>query len=427
MGRARKIQKKGRVLAAILSLALVCVAGLAAGQGAPAAKSAAQNAAPANAAQGKTAPTAVELPPSPEALLPQVFDGWTASGAIQPLTDPAQADATNAAALKEYGFTFGAQATYKREGDTLTMRALRFGDASGAYGAYSFYRPTGWPKVQIGAGAASDKHRVLFWKGDTMVDATFSRVSPMGVGEMREIAARLPEPGGNQALPPPILAFLPQQWLSGQSTHYAEGPAGYAGAGGVLPANIAGFDHGAEAVTADYSLVSGPATLTIFEYPTPQIARMEEDAIRGYINTVKQAGKAQPAWPQPLQDSDLASLEVRRSDVLVVLVSGDAIPDDSHRLIESVHYEADLTAIPQPVESDIAKTSKLLFGIAALVGVGSLAAILLGFFLGGGRALIRVARGKPASSVYDEEFIHLDLREGVAGSEAAVPGPHPKG
>ncbi len=59
----------------------------------------------------------------------------------------------------------------------------------------------------------------------------------------------------------------------------------------------------------------------------------------------------------------------------------------------------------------MAKTGKLLLGIAALVIIGSSAAILLGFFLGGGRALYRVARGKPVSSVYDEEFIRLDLRE----------------
>ena len=43
--------------------------------------------------------------------------------------------------------------------------------------------------------------------------------------------------------------------------------------------------------------------------------------------------------------------------------------------------------------------------------VGCFAALLLGFFLGGGRALYRIARGKPASSVYEAEFISLDLRE----------------
>jgi hypothetical protein len=399
--------------------------------------SAAQTAPPANSGQAKPTPTAttVELPPSPQALLPDAFDGWLSTQPIKGITDPAQADPASTDALKEYGFTFGALGSYKREGETLTLRALQFEDASGAYGAYTFYRPTGWPKEQIGSGAASNKNRVLFWRGNTMVDATFSHAGPMSVGEMREVAARLPLPAGNKALAPPILDFLPAASLSGQSTHYAEGPAGYTGAGGVLPAGVAGFDRGAEAVTADYALSSGPATLTILEYPTPQIARLEEDTIRNYVNSGRGAGsQAQPPWPQPLLDSDLSSLEVRRSGVLVALVSGDAIPDESHRLLETVHYEADLTAIPQPVESEIAKTSRLLFGIAALVTVGSIAAILLGFFLGGGRALYRVARGKPASSVYDAEFIHLDLRDAErvlrdtpADNTAAIPGPHPKG
>jgi hypothetical protein len=46
-----------------------------------------------------------------------------------------------------------------------------------------------------------------------------------------------------------------------------------------------------------------------------------------------------------------------------------------------------------------------------LVLIGCAAAILLGFFLGGGRALYRIARGKPVSSVFDEEFIRLNLRD----------------
>ncbi len=127
--------------------------------------------------------------------------------------------------------------------------------------------------------------------------------------------------------------------------------------------------------------------------------------------TSKAGSAAQPTRPKPLTDSDTASLEVRRSGVLVALVSGDAIPDESHRLIELVHFEVNLTAMGQPQSSDIQKTAKLLMGIVELVIVGSLAAILLGFFLGGGRALYRRARGLPVSSVFDEEFLHLDLRE----------------
>jgi len=117
--------------------------------------------------------------------------------------------------------------------------------------------------------------------------------------------------------------------------------------------------------------------------------------IRDYI---KAGNSAQPPFSKALADSDQASLEVRRSGPVVALVSGDAIPDESHKLLGSVHYAAEFVSIPQPTESEVSKTGKLLFGIAQLVIVGSVTALLLGFFLGGGRALYRMARGKPASS-----------------------------
>ena len=183
----------------------------------------------------------------------------------------------------------------------------------------------------------------------------------------------------------------------------------------------------AEAVTANYSLRSNAATLTIIDYPTPQIAEAQETAIRAYL---KAGSQAQPPWPKPLTDSDQASLEVRHSGPLVVVVSGDAVPDDSHRLLETVNFDASLTAVPLPVESDVQVTSKLLMGIAVLSIIGAAAAIVLGGFLGGGRALYRMARGRPISSVYDEEFIHLDLAEKwderVQVIEV-IDGPHPKG
>ncbi len=407
-----------RIRSSFAAAAMACAAALCIAQSTPA-KPASPD------AQRPGGVTDIHVPPAPRALLPDAFDGWLQDGAPKLTSDPAQADAGAAAALREYGFAYAETADYKRDaGETLTMRAMRFEDASGAYGAYSSYRQNGWPKEEIGDGATSFHNRVLFWKGDTVVDANFSRIGPMTAGELREIAAQIPEPAGNRALPPPILAFLPQKDLDHQTTHYAEGPAGYELGGGVLPASIVDFDKGAETATANYSLTSGPATLTVIEYPTPQIAMAQEKAIRDYIRA---GAHAQPAWTPALNNSDQASLEVRRSGVLVALVSGDAIPDESHRLVEMVHYEANLISVPQPTESEVARTGKLLLGIATLVIVGSIAAILLGFFLGGGRALWRVAHGKPASSVYDAEFIHLDLRRDWEESRKAVSGPNPKG
>ena len=381
------------------------------------------------AAEKKSA-TAITLPPSPKALLPDAFDGWVTAEASKTVTDPTQADPANAAALKEYGFNAAVEANYKREGETLSLRVLRFDDVSGAYGAYTYFRQNNWPKESIGAGAASDNNRVLFWVGTAVVDATFSHVGPMSAGELRDIASQLPAPGGSRALAPPILASLPRSQLDPQTTHYALGPASYAGSGGVLPPSLVEFDKGAETVTANYSLTSGQATLTLIDYPTPQMAHAKVEAIRAYL---KAGSQAQPPWPKPLTASDVASLEVRDSGPLVAIVSGDAIPEESHRLLESVHYEADLTAIPQPVESEIAKTGRLLLGITVISVVGAAAAILLGGFLGGGRALYRIARGKPASSVFDEEFIYLNLREKTVevvetiNVDEAIEGPHPKG
>jgi hypothetical protein len=409
-----------RLIPAIACLAVFAVsASWADGQAASAKPSVADK-----AAAGKGAEKAVAKAAALKGLLPDAFAGWVADGPAKKLTDSAQADSANAAALKEFEFEEAATTDYKRSGETLSLRLLRFHDASGAYGAYSFYRQNGWPKEDIGAGATSNHNRVLFWVGDTVVDANFSRIGPMSGSELRELARQIPAPDGARALAPPVLASLPKAQLEGQTTHYAVGPAGYVGAGGVLPPELAGFDRGAEAVTANYSLRSGPATLTIIDYPTPQMAMAQEPKIRDYL---KAGRKAQPAWPKPLQGSDVASLEVKRSGPLVAIVSGDAVPDESHKLLATVHFESDLTSIPQPGESEVAKTSQLLLGIVALVIIGGSAALLMGFFLGGGRALYRIARGKPASTVFDEEFIRIDLRDGASAAGTSVDGAHPKG
>ena len=219
----------------VCSTLLAGSAGAALAQAAPA-KAAAQGktgatGASANRPAANEAVTSVRLPLSPSALLPDALDGWEQAAPPKSLPDATLADPANAAALKEYDYSGGAQVTYKREDETLSVRALRFQDASGAYGAYSFYRQNGWIKEDIGSGATSDHNRVLFWKGDTVVDATFSHIGPMSAAEMRELASHVPNPPGTRALMPPILTNLPQARMDAQTTHYAIGPAGYAGAG----------------------------------------------------------------------------------------------------------------------------------------------------------------------------------------------------
>ena len=98
----------------------------------------------------KQGATMIQLPPAPKALLPDAFNGWLQTAKPVLTTDPAQADAAGVEALKEFGFVSAELASYKRDaGETLTMKALRFPDVSGAYGAYSFYLQNNWPKEDI--------------------------------------------------------------------------------------------------------------------------------------------------------------------------------------------------------------------------------------------------------------------------------------
>jgi hypothetical protein len=347
----------------------------------------------------KTAPASLPL-------LPVDFAGWHQAGSPLTSKSPDAADQANAAVLKEYGFTEFASANYVQPDNKLNVRAVRFEDATGAYGAFTFYRRPGMRKEDIGNEGAFDGAHVLFWSGATLVDATFDHLTAMSAAQLRELAHDLPILAGPRAIAPPLPKYLPPASLDAASVHYAVGTESYRQGGGVLPPGAVGFNLDAEAVTAQYSTTHGDGTLTLLMYPTPQIAIARAKTIQDLLK----AGST-PQWPQPLAESSAESLLVRRSGPIVAITSGHLSSSDAHRLLESVNYSADVTwDRPQGYVSESSKTARLLLGIAALTGIIGGTAIILGLFFGGGRALIRRMRGKPVSSLSDEQFIRLKLK-----------------
>jgi len=150
-------------------------------------------------------------------------------GPAQTNTDPAAADPTNAAVLKEYRFSDLASSSYTRDdGRTLKIRAARFADASGAFGAYTFYLQPQMTKEQIGDQGASLGQRVLFYRGDVLVDAQFSKESAMAGAELRELAGALPRPKGNSANLPTFIEFMPHRGYVANTQKYVMGPAALA-------------------------------------------------------------------------------------------------------------------------------------------------------------------------------------------------------
>ncbi|HEY0759672.1 MAG TPA: DUF6599 family protein [Acidisarcina sp.] len=390
---------------------------------------------PLATAQSTTAKpvAAAARPAKTTALLPGDFAGWTLSHPPQQSASPATADQTNADVLREDGFASFAAGEYTRDTGKLSIRAMSFVDASGAYAAYTFYRRPGMRPEEIGQGAANDGQHILFWQGTTVVDATFDHLSATYASELRELSQLLPAAAGSAAVEPTLPRYLPVNGiapvaLAPLTTRYSLGPAGYVRSGGALPPSLVGFERGAEVLTAIYSGRDNDGTLTLINYPTPQLAAERQRAIEAFLKT-SNPGAATPAtaWPQPLADSSPQALLCRRSGPIVAVTSGLLTEVEAHKLIGQVNYLAEVTwNDPKGYNSEISKTGHILLSIVALSAMLCGAALVVGVFLGGGRALYRRLRGKPVSTLNDVEFISLRLEDDYVPPESRQASPHVK-
>ena len=157
-------------------------------------------------------------------------------GALQTSTDAAAADPTNTAILKEYGFTDLASGTFTRDdGRKLTIRAARFADASGAYGAFTYYKQPEMLNEKIGDQGSSLNNRILFYRGNVVVDALFEKLSVMSAAELRDLANVIPLPQGGARNLPPLPTYLPKQTYVKNTAKYIMGPLTLDKLGSPLP------------------------------------------------------------------------------------------------------------------------------------------------------------------------------------------------
>lgn len=323
--------------------------------------------------------------PAPQ-VLPHSFAGWTEKS-----DSPATAVPANAAALHEYGLERVETAGYAKGSNGLTLRAWQFEDATGAYGAFTFFLQPRMRAEDIGKGGAGAGSHFLFWTGTTVVDAAFAHPSGEDRAALKALAAELPQPGGAAGIAPSLPHYLPTEGLDAGSVRYAIGPVAYQQMGGALPASAIDFGQDAEAISGRYGAPGAQGTLTLVMYPTPEIAE-------AHLKAMEAEGKT-------------AGVEAKRSGPLVAVLSGALPAAQAKRLLDAVKFN-DVVTINRTrgYVSEAAKLAALLLGIAGLTGILIVASILVAIALGGGRALIRVIRGKPASVVTDEEFISLHLK-----------------
>jgi hypothetical protein len=349
-------------------------------------------------------------------ILPKQFAGWQMQGSVQPSKDAAVADPTNAPLLKEYGFTDFESATYKSDdGRSLKIRAARFADASGAFGAYTFYLQPGMAREQIGDQGASADRRVLFYRGHIVVDAVFSQLSVMSAAGLRELAGALPRPTGNAGNLPPILAFMPHHGYETNTEKYAEGPLGLSAITSPIPAELVDFGANPEVVLGQYSVGAGEATLMLIEYPTPALAAE-------HLRRIDAANHAAPPQPGVQGVENIGPFFDKRTGPIVAIAAGPLSQSDAQTLLGAVNYDASVTWNENTYFDKKNNIANLLVNIILLciiVGAISLAA---GVAFGGARVLMRrYFPGRVFGRADQTEFISLDLSEPAAQASSRRP------
>jgi len=349
----------------------------------------------------------VTLTEPPVQLLPQSFGGWQQGGNSEPGT--VSLTTVNKTALQECGPLRSQVNTYTRNGRTMRVEAVEFGDRTGAYSAFTLaVRPEMTTAKNVGSWDAVGNGVVMFTVGDTLVLA-----APAGEADLpalKELAKMLPKVTGSRGVAPLLPSFAPEEHLAASGMRYALGPESYAAEGGVLPASSLGWDKSAEAVTANYDEKHGRETITLLIYPTPQIAQAFEKRLSTGVTGL---------------GASFANARVRRDQELVMLASGALPASEAQKLLENVHMKQEVSIdhdIAPVFHTEVQKTYSLLSNIAILSGVLMGAAVLLGLFLGGGRALIRVMRGKSAAA--EPEFLSLHLANQNPVPHWKAPGPN---
>jgi hypothetical protein len=353
---------------------------------------------------GFAASPAADSPVPP--ILPKQFAGWQIQGAAQASKDAAAADPTNAALLKEYGFKDFESATYQSDdGRTLKIRAARFADASGAFGAYLFYVQPAMAREDIGDQSASADPRVLFYRGHILVDAVFSRVSPMSPANLRELAGLLPRPSGNAGSLPPILAFMPHHGYEANTEKYAEGPLGLGAIASPLPADLVDFAANPEVVLGQYTTPGGEATLMLIQYPTPALAAEHLRRIDAAHHAAQpQAGVAAIENVGPFFD--------KRTGPIIAIAAGPLSQSDAQTLLGAVNYEASVTWNENTYFDKKNNIANLLVNIILLCIIVGAISLSAGIAFGGARVLLRrYFPGAVFGRSDQAEFISLHLGE----------------
>lgn len=308
------------------------------------------------------------------AILP---DSWANAKAVPASVKPVRLE--DRALADELSFEAGEEATYQSPAGTFTVTAWRFKDPTSALVWYLAARPA---SAKPGPAAYAKEEPVASaTTGGVLVEhgnyiLRFAGITPT-LEQLRALYGAVPK--FDRSALPVLPAYLPAQELVANSERYFLGPVSLERWEGRLSAGTVAFSMGAEGITAKYD---GDASLSIFNYPTPEMARQRADEFR-----------------------KVAGAMVKRTGPLVAVLLGAATPDQGERLLAKVNYQATLTWNEPDPDATVRSAGKMMVSIFELAGLLGGLAVATGIMFG----LLRYARRRMSPTSVDEPMITLDL------------------
>ncbi len=297
----------------------------------------------------------------PRRLIVFLFAAVTLTGVAAGQTAAPGAPPRSPELWTEFGYQATETVTWNGPNGPVNVTAWRFADPTGAYAALQ---------------AEADRKSVLL-SGNYLLSF---EGTPPPVDAIGSLTAKLPN--RTTSAMPPIVQYLPEKGRVAGSERYALGPAGLAQFEPRVPRELASFERGAESLTARFRHGGSELQMTVFQYPTPQIA------IERFRHFEKLGGAA-----------------VKRSGTLIAVVPEARENPAAARLLAQVEYRPNLTwneYVPKHTTQDAAK---MILAISVLAAGLIVASLVLGLFFGGGKILAK----KLGFKVAEEDFTSLHI------------------
>jgi hypothetical protein len=293
----------------------------------------------------------------------------TGSTAAQPAADPAVS--------KEFGFVWSEAAAYRGPGAKGIVTAYQFQDATGALAAWDWMRPSDAHRCDLDEHCAVSSSVTLI--NDANYVLRFEGLTPKKP-DFQALVASLPKRHPSDL--PPVVSFVPLKDLVPNSSRYILGPESLRAVAPELVNARPGFDQGAEAHFTAYRVGGNPVKLVLFDYPSPEMAR---------LHTV---------------DFKLVSgTQVKRSGVLVAVILPGASEAQGNAVLDQIKYQAKILWNEPPPPNPVPKLYSLLMNIIIASAILVALCLAAGLIYG----MMRLYRRRYGTLEEDESMTTLHL------------------